>query len=114
MVSGQGLGQGQGGMTEYIYRKQQAAQTQLQRRQQVLEEVVRLLCSHISAALALPQLQGQGLAYPSSGTEAQGSGLGQGLAQGPGLGAMAVEKDRLGSIVAHKISSLSSVARGHR
>ena len=117
-LQGLGQGQGQGGMTEYVYRKQQAAQTQLQRRQQVLEEVVRLLCSHISAALALPQLQrqgqGLGLAYPPSGPEAQGPGLGQGHAQGQGLGAMAVEKDRLGSIVAHKISSLSSVARGHR
>ena len=77
--------------------------------------MVRLLCSHISAALALPQLQGQGLAYPpSTDASGQGPGLGQGLAQAQGLGAMAVEMDRLGSIVAHKISSLSSVARGHR
>ena len=106
---------------EYLFHKQQACLSQQQRRGQVLEEVVRLLCAHVGAVLTLPQVRGTSVGgnggSGSGGSGGSGSGSGSSSSSGSGSGgsdgALAIEVDRLGSIIAHKLSSLSSVAKGH-
>jgi hypothetical protein len=67
--------------SEQYQQKQLEMQAQKRHRQQILEEVTRLIIGHIQSILSHPQLVGFA--------------------------------DQLGSCVAHKISSVSSLAKGH-